>query len=46
MRPRYHDPFEDPLFDREDLNYGDYDDNDLDGFSVFRFDDPEEEEDD
>lgn len=46
-RPRYTDPLDDPLYDSYDARYGDYDDdNELEGFSLIRFDDPEDEEDD
>lgn len=43
--PRYADRYDDPLYDREDDKYGDYDDDELDGFSIIAFtglDDPED----
>lgn len=46
-RRKYTDRYDDPLFDREDEKYGDFDDEDLDGFSIVSlFDNPEETDDD
>jgi hypothetical protein len=33
-RPRYTDRYDDPLYDREDEKYGDYE-NELHGFTVY-----------
>jgi len=45
-KKRYHDLWEDPTVDPEDVLYGDFEDDTLDGFTIYRFGEGDDEEED